>query len=85
MGTQSPSDYKGWTPDTTDADAVASFREKYPDAAEVEIHRDRASVQVREATDGGQIGLGDNEDVLGGSDSGVLPVDDGAGIGEVTE
>lgn len=50
-----PGDYMGFTPDATDDDAATAFREKYPDVAEVEIHRDDASVQVRpkqEDTDG---------------------------------
>ena len=42
-----PGDYKGWTPDKSNADAVDAFRAEHPDVAEVEIHRDDASVQVR--------------------------------------
>ncbi len=44
-------DYMGFTPDTTEADAEATFREKYPGVAEIEVRRDDASIQVRRKQD----------------------------------
>ncbi len=83
-----PGDYMGFTPDTTDDDAaVATFRAKHPDVAEIEIRRDDASVQVRakqEATDGGQIRLSDHDDAPSAGDSSGLRAAGSAGIGEVT-
>ena len=85
--TRKPTDATGFTPDTSDAVAVARHLDRFPEDAghELIITRDAASVQVRRRIYGGQGALSDNVDGAGNGGSGSVRVDSRARIDEVTD